>query len=64
VTETVDIYLNTLKLRVIDIGNLIAAPYNISLDDFILPGMASPLEDSTPFTACIRYSSSVSGIYH
>lgn len=55
IVQQIDIWHGTILLRVVSIGNLVAGDYVVTLDNFLLPDMTSPLEDSSPFTTCIRF---------
>lgn len=45
----------TILLRVVSFGSLVMGNYVVTLDNFLLPDMTNPLEDSSPFTACLRF---------
>lgn len=47
--------MGTILLRVTGLGALASGTYNVTLDDFTLPPMLAPLENSAPFHLCLLY---------
>ena len=43
VVANIDIYLGTILLRITDIGALVTGTYTVTLDNFLLPDMTTPL---------------------
>ena len=63
VFQTADLTVGTVVVKVTQIGNIIAGAYQLTFDDFLLPDLISPpLEDSCPFTLCLRLYDFVSNI--
>jgi hypothetical protein len=55
IVQTLDLTVGTIVIRVTQIGNIIIGAYILTFDDFLLPDLISPpLEDSSPFTFCLR----------
>lgn len=55
IVQTLDLKVGTIVIRATQIGNIIIGEYTLTFDDFLLPDLVSPpLEDSSPFTLCLR----------
>ena len=59
IATVLDLMHSTMVIRITDIGNIVPGTYQITIDDFLLPDMSPTLEDSSPFSFCLRYHSSV-----
>jgi len=58
IVQKIDIWHGTILMRVTQIGSIVAGNYIITFDDFLLPDLINPpLEDSSPFTICLRFHS-------
>ena len=63
IVQTADLTVGTIVVKATQIGNIIPGAYQLTIDDFLLPDMVNPpLEDSSPFTLCLRVYDFVSNI--